>query len=283
MKILAIGDFHGKLPEKFGKLVKDENIDLILSTGDYAGIDKWRAPLKKVFKAREKGIDLSIEEVMSKKNYSKLLKEDYEAGKIVLKKLNRFKIRTFSVFGNGDWYEVFFNTSRRDYSKFAKKLKFIKDINRGKGSFRSIKIVGFGGYLDPDAYFTKKGMQAINESSDTNKKRKKRYNKWAKQFLKIMKNKPDILLTHYTPYKCLDKMDAKSFALHKSHMGVKFFNKGIKQFKPRLVVCGHMHENQGTCKINNTLVVNPGPANEGKAAIIEYSPDHKIKNIRFIR
>ena len=35
MKILAIGDFHGKFPRKFEKLIKREKIDLVVSNGDF--------------------------------------------------------------------------------------------------------------------------------------------------------------------------------------------------------------------------------------------------------
>ena len=35
-----------------------------------------------------------------------------------------------------------------------------------------------------------------------------------------------------------------------------------------LVICGHIHEKRGTQKVGNTLVVNPGPAAKGFAAII---------------
>ena len=40
MKILAIGDFHGKFPEKFFRRIKKENFDIILSVGDFCGDDK---------------------------------------------------------------------------------------------------------------------------------------------------------------------------------------------------------------------------------------------------
>ena len=42
MKILAIGDFHGKFPAKLQKLAK--SVDLVISIGDYK---PWR--LKKIF------------------------------------------------------------------------------------------------------------------------------------------------------------------------------------------------------------------------------------------
>jgi Icc-related predicted phosphoesterase len=41
-----------------------------------------------------------------------------------------------------------------------------------------------------------------------------------------------------------------------------------------------MHENQGMVKIGKTLVVNPGPAYENKAAMIEYG---KKINVTFIK
>ena len=175
MKILAIGDFHGKFPEKLKKIARGKDIDLILSTGDYAGIDDFRPYLRKAFKAREKGKNVWLEDIIGKKKYRKLLKKDYAAGKVIIKELNKLGVKTFSVFGNGDWYRCFYNKTNRDYILFIKRLKFIKDINRGRGSFKKLKIVGFGGYLDPDIYFTKKGKKAINDSNERNLKRKKKY------------------------------------------------------------------------------------------------------------
>lgn len=283
MKILAIGDFHGKFPEKLKRVIRKEKIDLILGTGDYTGIDKFRPWLKKSFKAREKGKDIWVEDLIGKEKFKKLLKKDYAAGKVILKEINQLKIKTFSVFGNGDWYRWQFNKTNRDYGLLIKKLKYIKDINRGKTNFRGLKIVGFGGYLDPDIYFTKKGRKAINEKPESDKSRKKRYKKWEKELIKLMKNKPNIMLIHYTPYKCLDKMKEKGFMLTGSNMGVSSYNRAIKKYNPALVVCGHMHENQGTCKIGKTTVTNAGPAAEGKAAMIEFDEKKKkVTGVKFV-
>lgn len=284
MKILAIGDFHGKFPAKLKKDLEKEKFDLILSTGDYAGIDAWRSPMKKSFKAYEKGKELSVADILGKKKYKQLLKKDYAEGRIPIIALNNFKVKTFSVFGNGDWYRIFFNEIGKHYENLIKKLKHVKNINRSKAYFRGLKIAGFGGYLDPDIYFTEKGRRAINDIPAVSQKRKQRYNQEARKLMKLMKIKPDFLLTHYTPYNCLDKMRAKGFKLTGSHMGVGFFNKAIKKFKPSLVVCGHMHENQGKCKIGRTTIVNPGAASEGKAAVIDFDEEKKrVKNIRFLR
>jgi len=284
MKILAIGDFHGKFPEKLKIRIKNEKPDLILGTGDYTGIDEWRPWLRKSFKAREKGKDIWVENLIGKKRFNKLLKKDYAAGKVILKEINQLKIRTFSVFGNGDWYRWQYNKTNRDYRLLIKKLKYMKDINRGKASFKRLKVVGFGGYLDPDIYFTKKGKKAIFAKPGSEKRMRKRYREWEKELMKLMGNKPDIMLIHYTPYRCLDKMKEKGFMLTGSPMGVSSYNRAIKKYKPALVVCGHMHENQGTCKIGKTIVVNAGPAAEGKAAVIEFDEKEKrVKNIKLVR
>ena len=284
MKILAIGDFHGKFPEKLKKIAKQKDINLILSTGDYTGIADWRPALKKMFIEASKGKRISVEEILGKKKYKKLLKKDYAAGKIPLKELNKFHKKVFSVFGNGDWYKWEFSKSNRDYTCLIKKLKNFKNINRGKAKFRGIKIVGFGGYLDPDIYFTNKGIKAINTSKERTMLRKQRYVKWEKQLMKLMKYKPDILLAHYNPYKCCDKMNARWSALHNQHMGISSFNRALKKFKPVLMVCGHIHEGFGSCKIGKTIVVNAGSAGDGQAAIIDFDEKNKrIKTIKFIR
>ena len=284
MKILAIGDFHGKFPEKLKNIVKKEKIDLILSDGDYAGISDFRPALKKMFKLASQGKQFSFEDYFGKGKYKKLLEKDYNIGKNVLKQLNKLNVPVISVFGNGDWYKSSFNEVGKFYENDIMILKNIKDINTSKTSFKKIKITGFGGYMDPDIYFTKKGIKKINGTAKSTKKRRKRYAKAEKKLFSLMKNNPNILITHYTPYKCLDKLKTKNIAFSGENMGVSSFNRVIKKFKPELVICGHMHENQGKCKLASSLVVNPGAAVEGKCAFIDFDEDKKkVLNVRFVR
>ncbi len=286
LKILAVGDFHGRFPEKLKRKIQDIKPDFILCTGDYAGIDDFRPWLKKVFKARKKASELGIKEMMGAERYSRLLKKDYAAGKEIIKRLNSLGIKAFSVFGNGDWYKL--RSSRynvkRDYGRFARRLGCIKNIHRDVASFRGLRIAGFGGYLDNDVYFSEKGRKAISDSAEQNKIRKESYKKEEKKFASLMKSKPSILLTHYTPYRCLDKMKTKGLALSGSSMGISYFNRGIKKYKPVLAVCGHMHENPGMRRIGITPVINPGAVSEGKAALIELDEKKKkIKSVKFLR
>lgn len=282
LKILAIGDFHGKFPAKLQKKIKTIEPHFILSTGDYAAIEDFRPHLKKHFKALQKGKRLNFKEIIGKKKFARLLKKDYAVGKEILKELDEFGIKVFSVFGNGDWYKFQYNKSNRDYGLFIKKLSNIRNINRGKSSFNGLKIVGFGGYLDPDIYFTKKGIKSINASEKRIKIGRRIYKAEEKRLMKLMENKPDILLIHYTPYNCLDKMKARGLPLHGEPMGVSSFNRAIRKYQPLITICGHMHENQGKCKIGKTLIINPGSVAEGKAALIELE-GKKIKGLSFFR
>jgi len=69
-----------------------------------------------------------------------------------------------------------------------------------------------------------------------------------------------VLVTHAPPYGTkLDKLNSE-------HYGNKSITKFIEQFKPKLVICGHLHETAGIVqKLGKTLAINPGP----KGKIIE--------------
>jgi Icc-related predicted phosphoesterase len=60
----------------------------------------------------------------------------------------------------------------------------------------------------------------------------------------------DILVTHGPPHGVLDQNSAGI------HCGSHSLLRWIKDYKPRLVVCGHIHEGYGIALIGNTLVVN---------------------------
>jgi Icc-related predicted phosphoesterase len=48
----------------------------------------------------------------------------------------------------------------------------------------------------------------------------------------------------------------------------------VKKYKPSLVLSGHIHESIGTESDNaGTLYANPGPLKDGKAAIVDISPN----------
>jgi len=97
MKILAIGDFHGRVPRFLKKVIKKEKPDLIISTGDYCGDHGNEFFFRYVY-----ATDLAFEDVLGKKKWKKLENLNIKEGKETIKFLNKFKIPIFTVSGNND-------------------------------------------------------------------------------------------------------------------------------------------------------------------------------------
>lgn len=80
----------------------------------------------------------------------------------------------------------------------------------------------------------------------------KEFERWTKKIKKGIRN--IILVTHAPPH------GTKVDRIIETHCGNKSITKFIKKNKPKLVICGHLHENAGVeDKIGKTRVVNPGP------------------------
>ncbi len=80
------------------------------------------------------------------------------------------------------------------------------------------------------------------------------FDSFAKKIKKKSKNKQIILLTHGPPYGNGTDLIAGI------HSGNKSYTKFIKQEKPLLVLCGHIHENDEVQdKIGKSIIINPGP------------------------
>ncbi len=280
MKIIALGDFHGKFPDQLKNRIKREKPDLILSTGDYANADKIR---KLVFKHWTKR---SWVDAVGRKKAKQLEKEAFNSGMKILSKLNSLNIKTLVIWGNTDFYkrDKYLDSKEVSPGYFDDKIKKMKNvflIDRRKAKIKNIDIIGHGGYLDITDY--------IKNSIDKGKKKKKvrldRYNKYKKDLFRLLSNKKPknfIFLTHYTPYGVFDKVKFRKSPMYGRHAGFEPYNQIIKKYKPLLCICGHMHEYQGVKKLGKTAIIATGPAYEGKAALIDMEKD-KIKSIKFLR
>ncbi len=279
MKILAIGDFHGKLPEKILKIAKSNNTDIILSSGDFPNTEKIRDLQFKHWTGKK------WFEVIGLKKAKKLEKDGFDSGLNVLKKLNSINKKAYIVWGNSDFYR---DTNEPKelfpgfYNDKIKELKNIKLIDRRKIKIKDLDVIGHGRYVDVTEYI----KHPIDKEKKKQNKRLKRYNKTKRELLKLFsKNKPTegfVFLTHYTPYGVFDKVKFKTSPMYGKHVGFEPYNQIIKKYAPLIMICGHMHEYQGKQKLGKTTIINPGDVSNGKAAIIEII-DKKIKNIKFIR
>jgi Icc-related predicted phosphoesterase len=66
----------------------------------------------------------------------------------------------------------------------------------------------------------------------------------------------DVLISHGPPYSILDTV------VNETHVGCKDQLKRIMEIKPKLVVCGHVHESYGTTKQNGIKFINACMLNE---------------------
>ena len=275
MKILAIGDFHGKFPVKLQKLAKE--VDLILCTGDFGGSDKL---LKVIFKHFNK----KWWNVVGKKKAKRYVMEDYNSGKKIIGKLGKLKQKIYTVYGNWDFsatanYQRTIGAKIIPYSKIMGKTKNIIFQNKSFKKIDGLNILFFGGYLPAMAYVQGSNGKVIqNRARRQNKKETDRLMKYVKKDI-------DILFAHCPPFGVFDKVKFPGKnPMNGKRIGFEGYTKFIEKNKPKLFICGHMHEYQGKKKMGDSLIVTTGAAKDGKCAIIDFDEKkRKVKSVRFVK
>lgn len=303
MKILAIGDFHGHIPAKLKSRVKKyiKYVDLVLSPGDYAGNDEY----SKIFFKKVYGTKNTMEDVVGKKKYNKMMKDTYNSGIKSVRWLNGFNKPVLGITGNWDFSrftEIGYGYSWQDLKKegdkkfidymkmFYKEIKKFKNfrlIDMSKIKLKDFTIIGHtmssypGDYhaINKKKFIAKYGYKAFMSKRY---KIKRDYNGFKSRLDKLFRNEKDaIFLGHNSPYGVLDIVGKKGHKWAKGeHYGSWLARQTILKHKPRLYICGHMHEHQGLVKLGKTLVVNTGSGHEGKFAIIDYGKKIKIKFVK---
>ena len=80
-----------------------------------------------------------------------------------------------------------------------------------------------------------------------------------------------ILVSHVPPYGTQDKVFIGM------HGGSRELREIVDSYKPRLVLCGHIHEDPGITKIGDTTVVNCSMGKRGEGALIEINEQLSVK------
>ncbi len=77
----------------------------------------------------------------------------------------------------------------------------------------------------------------------------------------------DVLVSHEPPYGVLDR------AWNGQHIGSRAVRELVERLKPRVVVCGHVHESPGIERVGETVVVNCTMGNDRYlGALITWDP-----------
>lgn len=282
VKILAVGDFHGKFPlEKIKKFVKDEGIDFVISVGDFF---PWS--MKDLFFKYCYRTDKNLWDVLGKKEYKKKFLEDLKRGEQkVISKLNELPVPVFTTIGNydatnindqypDDKWKTDWKWAAKDFlSPLLEKYKNIHRIDYGFAQIGEVVLIG--GYGHSSTGFVKSGAY---------KKHRAALGFLFKKFRKENKKGRVIFVIHNPPYDTkLDKIGrGADKAVRRKHLGSKMSRRTINRYLPSLVVCGHMHENQGKDKIDKTTVVNTGALVEGKFSVIDFDEKKgKVRKVKF--
>lgn len=81
--------------------------------------------------------------------------------------------------------------------------------------------------------------------------------------LRPVMEKGMVLVVHCPPYGTWDMTSVNR------HAGSTAIARLVKEFRPRVVLSGHIHEARGVLEQDGTLYMNPGAAKDGCAAILD--------------
>ena len=149
--------------------------------------------------------------------------------------LTKFKKETYFIPGNCD---------PKDISE--KNSDIIKDVHGKAFEIDGIRFAAFGG-SNPTIFNT---PCEYDEDVITTK-------------LEAISSNGMILMTHAPSYGILDHIPNGMSVGSKAILGI------VKKYRPIVALSGHIHEDVGMQTIDGTLFINPGPARDGHAVLLE--------------
>ena len=306
MKILVIGDLHGRKPR-----IHFKDFDCIIQVGDVCDNSKIGLYIKEWFELLKKEetsfmeSDQFIISKIGKKELKKLEKESLEKGREILKYLNSFGKSTFMVAGNWDYSygpSKIKGINKSDYNyrksfydwylgdkinpKLVQGLKNIKCCMYRNHVFSGINFLGYG--LSSGAELLKKKGRKLNVSKKQfevlKRSLNKIFNKLSFAYKKRNKTLPLIFISHNIPYNTkLDVVKDKNSYAYKKHLGSWIARKFCEKYKPLLCIGGHIHEGKGKDKIGKTIVINPGFGKDAQVLIDLDEEKGKVRKIEFYK
>ena len=82
-----------------------------------------------------------------------------------------------------------------------------------------------------------------------------------------------ILVSHPPPRGFVDAVRSGA------HVGSASIRTIVEEFRPPLVLCGHIHEARGIARLGPTTIVNPGAAREGHSALVSLDGNPHVEMI----
>lgn len=257
MKILALGDPHGS--DKIFDIPLD-GIDYVLIPGDVGKADLLRGYFFK-YNVEEK---VDWRERVAKEQMEEAFRQAVETTEKVLSYFDSKGIRTFWIYGNVEnGTDESIEGNKLDVKKLADfQFKNVKLINYEKIDLNGISLAGVPYFRESQWFrdFQPEDKEVIKEAEQKDVQIKAKLDNLGYA---------DIVLTHNPPHGILDLVTNPKApkAWHGKRGGSYIIKEFVEKTKPKLVVCGHIHEAKGIEEMGGIKVVNTGEA--GDSYIIE--------------
>jgi len=166
---------------------------------------------------------------------------NFTGARPVIDQLSELPVPVLAVRGNTDFRKV---------EKMLRSCPNIDSLDQKKVTVKGIPFAGISGTI-PVPFRSRVCL------------REKR----ALTHLKRIVDPNTVLVVHPPPRGIHDEV------LGKYHAGSKNLKAFIKQVGPKLVLCGHIHENPGESDWEQIRIVNCAMSRRGAGAVIDYEPD----------
>ncbi len=249
MRILLLADFGGSFPDKLLNELKNTDFDIAIAAGDFADIKAIRDLF---LKYGDKEAEMYRR--LSKSKKAQIKRKKFRTCRGVLSKLNSVGRPVYLVSGNNEI---------TDYGWFCKTISKLPNLKLIDGKLVKFQRFSLIGNRNEHRIYGEREKMSREDFYDYQER-------LLKKNFKQAGTKNIILVSHYPPYGCrLDKLPKDAKLNPGTHIGSHLIREFIKKFHPHFVVCGHLEELVGTCKIGKSTTINPGGADVGKYAILE--------------
>lgn len=128
-------------------------------------------------------------------------------------------------------------------------------LHQSSFCFKEYGFLGLGGMIAKDP-------RRLGDPNRYYHRDEQVYSILEKAYLEVLDARTKIVIVHQPP------RGARDLLYNGERSGSSELRRFIEDRQPDLVLCGHIHEDRGECRIGSTLVVNVGELRRGYGAVI---------------
>ena len=128
-------------------------------------------------------------------------------------------------------------------------------LHQSSFRFKEYGFLGLGGMIAKDP-------RRLGDPNRYYHRDEQVYSILEKAYLEVLDARTKIVIVHQPP------RGARDLLYNGERSGSSELRRFIEDRQPDLVLCGHIHEDRGECRIGSTLVVNVGELRRGYGAVI---------------